>query len=77
MVKLINLICNHKQEIVLNTNCYHKSVHNKGVKFNNEFAPWGRDLVSVVRECPYYRGFLYRELEILPGPYSKKSFNCK
>ena len=54
------LICNDKQEIVLNKNCHHWSV-----------SLWGRDFVSIVHimEGPYYRGYFYKEcMGIFPGP---------
>ena len=58
------LICNDKQEIVLNNNCHHwLSLY--------EFSLWGRELMSVVRiiEGPYYRGYFYKEcMGIFPGP---------
>ena len=45
------LICNNKQEIVLNENCHHWSVRNKAVKFVLIFFLWPRFRVR----CPYYR----------------------
>ena len=46
------LICNDKQEIVLNKNCHHLRVRNKEVKFVWIFSLGPRFHVR----CPYYRG---------------------
>ena len=64
------LICNDKQQIVVNKNCHHWSVRNEGLTLY-EFSLWGRDFVSVVCiiEGPYYRGYFYKEcMGIFPGP---------
>ena len=46
------IICNDKQEIVLNKKCHHWSVRNKVVKFVRIFSLGPRFRVR----CPYYRG---------------------
>ena len=66
------LICNDKQEIVLNnirTVIIGVSVIKRLSLY--EFSLWGRDFVSVVRiiEGLYYRGYFYKEcVGIFPGP---------
>ena len=59
------MICNDKQEIVLNKNCHYWSVRHKEVKFLWIFSLGPRFRVR----CPYYRGYFYKEcMGIFSGP---------
>ena len=58
------LICNDKQENVLNKNCHHWSVRNKEVMFVSIFSLGSRNRVRT----PYYGGYFYNGcMGIFPG----------